>query len=187
MYSKISPKLNIDSNWSKRVHYISIKHAVTSSECMIAQLMHASYLTKICLTQKTKILLVNHYGWGNSLLQPQLRLSAKKILQGQKRRKMFPALTQEERNANGNVSDKNFNQLGFNQAAPPYQKALNECGYRYTLHYEPRTTNNRKNRQRNNILWCNSPFSKNVSTNIGHRFLALIDKYFPKDHNLENF
>ena len=26
---------------------------------------------------------------------------------------MFPALTEEERNANGNVSDKNFNQLGF--------------------------------------------------------------------------
>ena len=27
MYFKISPKLNIDSNWSKWVHYISIKHA----------------------------------------------------------------------------------------------------------------------------------------------------------------
>ena len=28
------------------------------------------------------------------------------------------------------------------------------------------------------------PFSKNVSTNIGHRFLALVDKHFPKDHKL---
>ena len=28
------------------------------------------------------------------------------------------------------------------------------------------------------------PFSKNVSTNIGHKFLALVDKYFPKDHKL---
>ena len=42
----------------------------------------------------------------------------------------------------------------------------------------------RKNRQRNNILWYNPPFSKNVSTNIGHRFLALVDKHFPKDHKL---
>ena len=64
------------------------------------------------------------------------------------------------------------------------KKALNECGYRYTLHYEPPTTNKRKNRQRNNILWYNPPFSKNVRTNIRHRFLALVDKHFPKDHKL---
>ena len=51
------------------------------------------------------------------------------------------------------------------------KKALKECGYRYTLHYEPPTTNKRKNRQRNNILWYNPPFSKNVSTNIGHSSL----------------
>ena len=88
---------------------------------------------------------------------------------------------------NKRLSSLSSDKASFDLAAPPYQKALDECGYRYTLHYEPRTTNNRKNRQRNNILWCNSPFSKNVSTNIGHRFLALIDKYFPKDHNLENF
>ena len=72
----------------------------------------------------------------------------------------------------------------FDQAAPPYQRALDECGYWYTLQYEPPTTNKRKNRQRNNILWYNPPFSKNVSTNIGHRFLALVDKHFPKDHKL---
>ena len=28
------------------------------------------------------------------------------------------------------------------------------------------------------------PHSKNVSTNIGHRFLTLIDQHFPKDHKL---
>nr|XP_061840538.1 uncharacterized protein LOC133622025 [Nerophis lumbriciformis] len=28
------------------------------------------------------------------------------------------------------------------------------------------------------------PYSKNVSTNIGHKFLNLIDKHFPKDNNL---
>ena len=37
------------------------------------------------------------------------------------------------------------------------------------------TTNQQtKNRQRN-ILWYNPPFSKDISTNIGHRFLALVD------------
>ena len=45
-------------------------------------------------------------------------------------------------------------------------------------------TAKRKNRQRNNILWYNPPFSRNVSTNIGHKFLSLVDKHFPKDHKL---
>ena len=52
-----------------------------------------------------------------------------------------------------------------------------DCGYRYTLHYEPPTTNKRKNRQQNKILWYNPPFSRNVSTNIAHRFLALVGKH----------
>ena len=42
----------------------------------------------------------------------------------------------------------------------------------------------RKNRPRNDILWYNPPFSKNVSTNIGQRFLSLIDRCFHKDHSL---
>ena len=59
-------------------------------------------------------------------------------------------------------SDKAF----FDQATSPYQKALEKCGYQNTLYYEPPITNKRKNRQRNNILWYNLLFSKNVSTNI---------------------
>ena len=35
-----------------------------------------------------------------------------------------------------------------------------------------------------NIIWFNPPFSKNVSTNEGKRFLNLIDYYFPLHHNL---
>ena len=35
----------------------------------------------------------------------------------------------------------------FDQAVPPYQKALDESGYHYTLQFEPPTTNRRKNRQ----------------------------------------
>ena len=80
----------------------------------------------------------------------------------------------------GRSSDK----ASFDQAAPPYQKALDESGYHYTLQYEPTKASKRKNRQRNNILWYNPPFSKNTSTNIGHKFLALVDKHFPKDHKL---
>ena len=77
-------------------------------------------------------------------------------------------------------SDKN----SFDQAAPPYQKALHDSGYQYNLCYEPTAPARRKNRQRNDILVYNPPFSKNVSTNIGRKFLGLIDKHFAKDNKL---
>ena len=85
---------------------------------------------------------------------------------------------------NKRLSSLSSDKASFDQAAPTYQKALDENGYQYTLHYEPTTTTKRKNRQRNNILWYNPPFSKNVSNDIGHRFLTLVDKHFPRDHKL---
>ncbi|XP_061900734.1 uncharacterized protein LOC133648549 [Entelurus aequoreus] len=72
----------------------------------------------------------------------------------------------------------------FDKATPPYQKALDECGYNFTLTYEPTPRNQPKSRKRNNIIWYNPPYSKNVSTNIGHKFLTLIDKHFPKGNTL---
>ena len=81
---------------------------------------------------------------------------------------------------NKRLSSLSSDKASFDQAAPPYQKALDESGYHYTLQYEPAKASKRKNRQRNNILWYN----KNTSTNIGHKFLALVDKQFPNDHKL---
>ena len=85
---------------------------------------------------------------------------------------------------NKRLSTLSSDKASFDQAAPPYQEILDENGYNYTLHYEPSTNTRRRNRPRNNILWYNPPFSKNVSTNIGHRFLSLVDKHFHKDHKL---
>ena len=64
----------------------------------------------------------------------------------------------------------------FDQASPPYQKSLND-GHQYTLHCKPITNTRWRNRPQNNILWYNLPFSKNVCNNIGHRFIALVDKH----------
>ena len=85
---------------------------------------------------------------------------------------------------NKRLSSLSSDKASFDQAAPPYQKALDESGYHYTLQYEPAKARKRKHRQRNNIHWYNPPFSKSTSTNIGHKFLALVDKHFPKDHKL---
>lgn len=78
---------------------------------------------------------------------------------------------------NDRLSALSSDREAFEQAAAPYQKALDESGYNFKLQYQPHTTTKSKNRQRN-IVWFNPPFSKNVSTNIGRRFLALIDKHF---------
>ena len=64
------------------------------------------------------------------------------------------------------------------------KKALDECRYRYTLHYEPPTTNKRKNSQRNNILWYNPPIQQKHQHQYRTQFLALVDKHVPKDHKL---
>ena len=39
------------------------------------------------------------------------------------------------------------------------------------------------NRKRK-IIWFNPPYSINVSTNIGKSFLTILDRYFPKSHEL---
>ena len=54
---------------------------------------------------------------------------------------------------NKRLSSLSINKASFDQAVPLYQKALYESGYLYTVHYEPPTTNKRRNRKRNNILW----------------------------------
>ena len=43
--------------------------------------------------------------------------------------------------------------------------------------------NGKKIRKRN-ITWFNPPFSKHVATNLGAKFLKLIEKSFPKEHTL---
>ena len=35
-------------------------------------------------------------------------------------------------------------------------------------------------KRKRNIIWFNPPYSKNVRTNVAHKFLALTDKHFPK-------
>ena len=47
--------------------------------------------------------------------------------------------------------------------------------------YEPQTShNNIKANRKQKIIYLNPPISKSVSTNVGARFLRIIDKCFPK-------
>ena len=71
----------------------------------------------------------------------------------------------------------------FNEACPPYQKAQSEAGYDHILEFNPPVTTRRKNRSRRQKFF-NPPFSSSVKTNIGAKFLKLIDQCFPKTHAL---
>ena len=51
------------------------------------------------------------------------------------------------------------------------------------MSYETSTNTNRRNRKRK-IIWYNPPFNKCRKTNIGNKFLSLVEKHFPKDHRL---
>ena len=74
----------------------------------------------------------------------------------------------------------------FDEHKEPYQKALESAGYGFKLEYKTQQETNtraRKNRSRN-VLWYNPPYSRNVKTNIGKKFLTIIDTCFPKNHPL---
>ena len=68
----------------------------------------------------------------------------------------------------------------FNTARPPYQEALANIGYTHKLKFEPPANPGRSKRNRGRqILYFNPPYSDNVATNIGAKFLQIIDTCFP--------
>ena len=75
----------------------------------------------------------------------------------------------------------------FNDAKGYYQEALQRSGHDHVLKYNPAPPKRRKRRR--NTIWFNPPFSKTVQTNIGKKFLQLIDTHFPpsnKFHKIFN-
>ena len=81
----------------------------------------------------------------------------------------------------------------FKKAAPEYQKALHHSGHKHTLVYKEENENDKDKRniskfvkklRKRNIVWFNPPFNAGVKTNVGKKFLQLVDKHFPPDHKL---
>ena len=61
--------------------------------------------------------------------------------------------------------------------------AHKRCHSRHLTEYNSNKKTKQKNRKRN-IIWFNPPYSKNVVTKVGHYFLKLLDKHFPRHHKL---
>ena len=83
------------------------------------------------------------------------------------------------------LSTGSFNEKIFQQAVTPYQKALQNSGYRHRLTYKRSKSNNnstninkiKRNRKRQ-IICLNPPFNLKTKTKIGKLFWNLLDKHF---------
>ena len=98
-----------------------------------------------------------------------------------------PALLKNiPQNINKRLTNISSNEQVFNEAIAPYQQALEESGYDFKLKFDPqprRATRKSKARKRK-ITWYNPPWDSNVKTNLGRKFLLIVDKCFPKNHPL---
>ena len=74
----------------------------------------------------------------------------------------------------------------FQQAAPLYDEALQTSGYteKIRFHSESATTPKNGRKRKRKIIWFNPPFSQSVTTNVGRRFLSLVQKHFPPGSRL---
>ena len=74
----------------------------------------------------------------------------------------------------------------FDRASPDYNKALKDSGYREKVEFStPEAMNPAKNRTRKRkIIWYNPPYNVSLSTNLGQKFLELIDKHFTRKNSL---
>ena len=72
----------------------------------------------------------------------------------------------------------------FESIAPIYEDALKRSTFNmklsYSEGYKSTPTQSKTTRKRNIIWFTDSPYSKNVKTNVAQKFLRLIDKHFPK-------
>ena len=52
--------------------------------------------------------------------------------------------------------------------------------YKHTLIFDPNASTNKKRKRAKKVIYFNPPYSTNVNTNIGRKFLGLLDKHFPQ-------
>ena len=86
------------------------------------------------------------------------------------------------------LSSISCDEAEFDKAKPAYEQALKNSGFNSTLTYttpsqlQSSQGVKRKRQRKRNIIWFNTPFDKNVTTNIGRRFLQLLDLHFHVGH-----
>ena len=77
-------------------------------------------------------------------------------------------------------------ELFFNKSKHQYKDALNKSIFKAELTYKDATAPTTKKMISRNrkIIWFNTPYNQNISTNIAKIFLKLVDKHFRRTHRL---
>ena len=82
---------------------------------------------------------------------------------------------------NKRINEISSDEAVFNNSANFYNNALKASGYKESLTFDGNHEKKVKSQRKRKIIWFNPPYSANVKSNIGRRFLILIDKHF-KNH-----
>ena len=85
----------------------------------------------------------------------------------------------------GRINKLSSDETIFNNSKKLFNSAPSNSGFDHKIKFQPLTENKDRSRNKNwerKIVWFNLPC--NVTTNIGRRFLLLLDKHFPKAHKL---
>ena len=82
---------------------------------------------------------------------------------------------------NRRLSAISANETIFDQTAPLYQAELDRNGYNYRLKFDPPqgVGGKKTRRKKKRIVWFNPPYSMDVKTDVGAKFLKIIDRCFP--------
>ena len=74
----------------------------------------------------------------------------------------------------------------FSQELPYYQAAMDRAGHKERLVFkvDPNIVENEDKQRSRSIIWFNPPWSSNIRTNVGAKFISLVRKHFPKSSPL---
>ena len=80
------------------------------------------------------------------------------------------------------LSDLSCDEQVFNQAKDGYETSLRNSGYDTHLKFEPKNERRRRHTRKRKVIWYNPPYSSHVRTDIGRKFLRMVDRHFPRGH-----
>ena len=75
----------------------------------------------------------------------------------------------------------------FDQEVNHYQTAIDQAGHTDKLEFMEEVhseAGSRSKRKARDVIWFNPPWSNNVRTNVGSKFISLLKKHFPRNSPL---
>ena len=75
------------------------------------------------------------------------------------------------------VSKNSSSKAEFDKVKREYQNSLKNSGFEKKLQYRPDVPKPKVPARRKKEIWYNPPWSDNMKTNLGYKYLALVDKY----------